>query len=145
MLNYGYAVVRAGVARALVATGLLPCFGLKHASIANAFNLADDVLEPFRPFVDERVWRAVGGQPTREDMTVADRRALAGVLLDEAAMGRETTTLLVATELAARSLARALEIKSPAGLVLPRLERGGLFASPAITADPELAAAEAAP
>lgn len=129
MLNYGYAVLRAGVARALVATGLLPCFGLHHASVSNAFNLADDLLEPFRPFVDERVWRAVEGRPSRDEMTVADRRALAGVLLDEASVGRETTTLLTATELGAQSIVRALQIKSPAGLVLPRLERGGLFRS----------------
>ena len=52
LLNYGYAVVRAGVARALVASGFLPAFGLKHDGAANAFNLADDVVEPFRPFVD---------------------------------------------------------------------------------------------
>src|SRR6266568_3920759 len=49
MLNYGYAVVRAGVARALVASGFLPAFGLKHDGAANAFNLADDFVEPFRP------------------------------------------------------------------------------------------------
>ena len=50
LLNYGYAVLRAGIARSLVAYGLLPSIGLHHASVTNAFNLADDLIEPFRPF-----------------------------------------------------------------------------------------------
>lgn len=55
LLNYGYAVVRAAVARALVAAGLQPSLGLHHSNRSNAFCLADDVLEPLRPIVDERV------------------------------------------------------------------------------------------
>lgn len=51
LLNYGYAVVRAAVARGLVAAGLLPAFGIGHASGSNAFNLADDMVEPFRPLL----------------------------------------------------------------------------------------------
>jgi CRISPR-associated protein Cas1 len=52
MLNYGYAVMRGAVARALVAAGLLPAIGLHHTSALNPFNLADDILEPFRPIID---------------------------------------------------------------------------------------------
>ncbi len=55
MLNYGYAVLRAAVARALVASGLLPSLGLKHSHRANAFCLADDLMEPLRPMIDARV------------------------------------------------------------------------------------------
>ena len=51
-LNYGYAVLRGTIARGLVAHGLLPSLGLFHASEQNAFNLADDLIEPFRPLVD---------------------------------------------------------------------------------------------
>jgi CRISPR-associated protein Cas1 len=120
MLNYGYAVIRSGVARALVASGLIPAFGLKHASVSNAFNLADDMVEPFRPFVDVLAWRTVGqGAPCRKDMTVDDRRAMAGVLLGEARLGSETVTLLLATERAAESLVRALDTGTPAVLTLP--------------------------
>src|SRR5207253_3311551 len=54
LLNYGYAVVRAAVARALVAAGLMPSLGLKHSNRSNAFCLADDLLEPLRPLVDDR-------------------------------------------------------------------------------------------
>ena len=66
LLNYGYAVVRAAVARALVAYGCLPALGLHHASATNAFNLADDYLEPFRPFVDAlAAERAEGARDSR--------------------------------------------------------------------------------
>lgn len=55
LLNYGYAVLRAAVARAIVCAGLLPVIGIHHANRSNAFCLADDLLEPLRPFVDRRV------------------------------------------------------------------------------------------
>ncbi len=54
-LNYGYAVVRASIARAIVAAGLLPSLGIHHRNRSNAFCLADDLMEPYRPLVDDRV------------------------------------------------------------------------------------------
>ena len=54
-LNYGYAIVRAAVARAIVAAGLFPALGLHHRNRSNAFCLADDLVEPLRPLVDNRV------------------------------------------------------------------------------------------
>ncbi|MGB8366218.1 MAG: type II CRISPR-associated endonuclease Cas1 [Rhizomicrobium sp.] len=120
LLNYGYAVIRSGVARSLVAAGLLPAFGLKHASVTNAFNLADDIVEPFRPFVDSLAWRTVDqGQSSRDDLTVDDRRAMAGTLLTNAKFASETVTLLVAAEKSAESLVRAIENAAPEALELP--------------------------
>lgn len=55
LLNYGYAILRAIVARALVASGLLPTFGIHHRNRYNAYCLADDIMEPYRPFVDKLV------------------------------------------------------------------------------------------
>ncbi len=55
LLNYGYAVVRAALARCIVAAGLLPAIGIKHSNRSNAFCLADDLIEPLRPMVDARV------------------------------------------------------------------------------------------
>lgn len=57
LLNYGYTILRAAVARALMGSGLLPAFGIFHRNRYNAFPLADDVMEPYRPFVDELVYR----------------------------------------------------------------------------------------
>jgi CRISPR-associated protein Cas1 len=123
MLNYGYAVMRAAVARGLVAAGLLPALGLHHASALNPFNLADDVLEPFRPIVDLLVWNMSDRGTTRDgDLTVDHRRALAGVLLKTVRFGRETVAALVATEMAATSLVRALEMSSEKVLVLPEID-----------------------
>jgi CRISPR-associated protein Cas1 len=120
LINYGYAVARSAVARSLVACGLLPAFGLMHASGVNAFNLADDFVEPFRPFVDVAAWRAVGeGQPCRRDLSVEDRRTMAAVTFVEARMGSDTVTLLVAAERASASFLAAIEAGSPAPLELP--------------------------
>ena len=55
LLNYGYAILRAVVARALVASGLLPTLGIHHHNRYNAYCLADDIMEPYRPYVDEVV------------------------------------------------------------------------------------------
>jgi len=127
LLNYGYAVVRSGVARALVASGLLPAFGLMHASATNAFNLADDVVEPFRPFVDVLAWRtAEEGKPSRGELTLEDRRTMAGILLQEATASGEKLTLLVAADKAAESLVRAMESATAEALVLPVLTSNGL-------------------
>lgn len=122
LLNYGYAVVRAAVARVLVAAGLLPAFGLNHASATNAFNLADDIVEPFRPFVDRIACELAGNEITRSDeLTVDDRRAMASVLLENACVGGERLALLVAVERAAASLVSAIEQKSAEALELPEV------------------------
>jgi CRISPR-associated protein Cas1 len=122
LLNYGYAVVRSAVARALVAVGLLPAFGVNHASVTNPFNLADDVVEPFRPFVDRLVWQMTDSGRTRDGETTLDeRRELAAIPVKPVRLGEETVTLLVATERAAESLVRAMAGNSAALLQLPRL------------------------
>jgi len=61
LLNYGYAILRAIVARALVGSGLLPTFGIHHHNRYNAYCLADDIMEPYRPFVDKLVVEIVDG------------------------------------------------------------------------------------
>ena len=56
LLNYGYTILRAAVARAIMGSGLFPALGIFHRNRYNAFPLADDVMEPYRPFVDELVY-----------------------------------------------------------------------------------------
>ena len=122
MLNYGYAVLRGAVARALVGAGLLPAIGLHHASQLNPFNLADDIIEPFRPIVDLTVWRLAGGRPRIDGaLLLQHRQSLAGILLEPAVIRRETVTVLVATEMAAVGLVRALEGARAKLLVLPEV------------------------
>ena len=57
LLNYGYTILRAATARALMGSGLLPALGIFHRNRYNAFPLADDIMEPYRPYVDEIVYR----------------------------------------------------------------------------------------
>ena len=121
LLNYGYAVLRACVARALVGMGFLPAFGIHHASVTNAFNLADDMLEPFRPFIDLLAWRHLGGMDEARAMGLEDRQAMAGAMMENATMGEDEVTLLVAAERLAASLARAMEERRVEALLLPRL------------------------
>jgi CRISPR-associated protein Cas1 len=123
LLNYGYAVVRAGVARALVASGFMPALGVSHQGAANAFNLADDLFEPFRPFVDRLAWtRSADGVDRNGDLTIQDRRTMAGALLIDARFGGDRVSLLVAAELSAASLVRAFEDEKADRLLMPELE-----------------------
>lgn len=119
MLNYGYAVMRAVVARALVGAGLVPCIGLHHASQTNPFNLADDLIEPFRPFVDLVVCGLIDARCASEDMTVHDRRMLAGMPLETARIDGAHFSLLAATEVCIASLMKAVEAQNPSLLSLP--------------------------
>lgn len=79
MLNYGYALLRATVARELAALGFITCLGLHHCSMRNAFNLADDILEPWRPFVDHLVMKTFKSMPGTE-FCLNDRRLICAVL-----------------------------------------------------------------
>jgi CRISPR-associated protein Cas1 len=122
-LNFGYAVARAVVSRSLVAHGLLPCFGLHHDSQLNAFNLADDMLEPLRPVVDRRVremaekWGLFKG----EELKPEDRQELAALGGEQVLIRNEAHSLLRAADIMAQSLVRASEAKDPAKLELPTL------------------------
>lgn len=117
LLNYGYAVLRAAVARALVASGLSTAIGLHHRNRSNPAVLADDLIEPFRPWVDARVADLVAGGSTRVERE--EREALLSILTEPVAFAGQTTLLGTAIELSAASLARALELSAEGA----RLER----------------------
>lgn len=116
-LDYGYAVLRGTIARGLVARGLHPSVGLFHASEQNAFNLADDVIEPFRPLVDLFVARH--NQPDAAELTPADKAALVALLNVDVRMPRGKMSVLSAIEQCVESLVRLYE--SDCELELPQL------------------------
>jgi CRISP-associated protein Cas1 len=118
-LDYGYAVLRGAIARGLVAHGLLPSLGLFHASEQNAFNLADDVIEPFRPVVD--LWVARMAVPPDDELHPADKVALVGVLNVDVGMPRGKMSVLSAIEHSIESLARVYDGGSETLLELPTL------------------------
>ena len=119
-LDYGYAVMRGACARALVAHGMLPSLGLFHSSEQNAFNLADDLIEPYRPIVDLHVAQQ---QPSSADAELlpADKAALVSLLNVDVIMPRGQMSVLASIEQAAESLARLYDDGSEQVLELPSL------------------------
>lgn len=105
LLNYGYAVLRAGVARAVMAAGLHPSLGLMHANRGNAMVLVDDLMEPFRPVVDLEVWRLVHDGLGEVDRDT--KAALARVMILDLPTAAGMSTVMVCAERLAQSVARA--------------------------------------
>ena len=118
-LDYGYAVLRGAIARGLVAHGLMPSIGLFHASEQNAFNLADDVIEPFRPLVDLLVAKYV--VPADDELRPEDKVALVGLLNVDVGMPRGKMSALSAIEQTIESLARIYDGGSESLLELPSI------------------------
>lgn len=118
-LNYGYTILRAAVARALVGSGLYPAFGIFHRNRYNAFPLADDVMEPYRPFVDEVVYSLCqDDEVTDLDKKVKSR--LLRVLFADVKIGMMTRPLEVALSLTTASLVKVFKGDAQK-LTLPRL------------------------
>lgn len=110
LLNYGYAILRAAMARALVGAGLLCTLGIHHHNRYNAFCLADDMMEPYRPFVDYLVWEWIDnyGTPPAE-LTPGIKRTLLSIVTLDTVTPRGTSPLEVAVESTARRLADCFE------------------------------------
>lgn len=107
MLNYGYAILRSGVARAVMAAGLHPSLGLHHANRLNTMCLVDDLMEPFRPVADLFVWRLCG--KGHESVTPAVKQFLVTLLQWDVHGPRGVTPLATCQERLAQSLAAVLE------------------------------------
>lgn len=99
-LNYGYSVIRGVICRCLVTFGLEPCLGVHHHSELNGFNLADDLIEPFRPTVDLLV-RSM--DDTEDDLTTEDKRRLFGLLSCDVSVDRQFQAVNRACEISVRS------------------------------------------
>lgn len=117
-LDYGYAILRGAIARGLVAHGLHPPIGLFHSSEQNAFNLADDLIEAFRPLVDLHVFRHHA--TTEGDLNPQDKAALIALLNVDMAMPQGRMSALSAIEYTVESLVRLFEDENSA-LELPIL------------------------
>jgi CRISP-associated protein Cas1 len=102
-LNYGYAILRAATARALSGSGLLNTLGIHHKSKYNAFALADDIMEPFRPVVDEKVFELMQKYDEQELNTVL-KSELLQVLTRTVYFKEEKSPLMVALQKTASSL-----------------------------------------
>jgi len=109
LLNYGYAILRALVARSLVGSGLLPTLGIFHRNQYNAYCLADDIMEPYRPFVDFTVYQIIRNNGTNLEMTPAMKKSLLQLPAMDVMMENKKTPLINAVQRTTASLAKCFE------------------------------------
>jgi len=118
-LNYGYAILRAATARSLVGSGLLPTLGIHHHNKYDAYALANDLMEAYRPFVDDEVITYTRENPDIREITVDFKKIILQILTRDVDMGNMVRPLMVALSMTSASLVRVLK-KEATGLSLPR-------------------------
>jgi CRISPR-associated protein Cas1 len=109
LLNYGYAILRASVARALTGSGLLPTLGIHHKNQYNAFCLADDIMEPYRPYVDQLVCGIVRMNGKFLDMTPSMKKELLAIPNMDVKIEGRKSPLMNAISRTTASLVRCYE------------------------------------
>lgn len=106
LLNYGYAILRAVIARSLVASGLIPTLGIHHTNKYNAYCLADDIMEPYRPYVDLMVVDIIRNQKLSPQISNDTKKQLLTIPAMDVRMGKLSRPLMVAASMTSASLAK---------------------------------------
>ncbi|WP_080902874.1 type II CRISPR-associated endonuclease Cas1 [Parabacteroides sp. Marseille-P3160] len=106
LLNYGYAILRAIVARALVGTGLLPTLGIHHHNRYNAYCLADDIMEPYRPFVDKLVLELFDSNEDISELSTSLKTKLLNIPVMDVMINGQRSPLMIAVSQTTASLAK---------------------------------------
>lgn len=106
LLNYGYAILRAVIARSLVCSGLLPTLGIHHHNRYNAYCLADDIMEPYRPYVDELVLEIMRSGIEYRELTTALKAQLLNIPTLDVYINGKRSPLMVAATMTTASLAK---------------------------------------
>ena len=113
LLNYGYTILRAITARALVASGLLPTLGIHHHNKYNAYCLADDIMEPYRPFVDRLVLDLIFDKSKSEmELTKEIKTALLKIPVLDVIINKKQSPLMVAMQQTTASLYKSMKEKN---------------------------------
>jgi CRISPR-associated protein Cas1 len=112
LLNYGYAILRALVARSLVGSGLLPTLGIFHRNQYNAYCLADDIMEPYRPYVDELVYSIIANGENYKDMNTSIKKQLLMIPSVDVVIEGERSPLMIGVQRTTASLSKCFEGKS---------------------------------
>lgn len=108
-LNYGYAILRAVIARSLVGSGLLPTLGIHHQNRYNAYCLADDIMEPYRPFVDQLVVDIIKERPSSVELTKEIKAKLLAIPVLDVTIKGKRSPLMIAAGLTTASLAKCFD------------------------------------
>lgn len=106
LLNYGYAILRAVIARALVGSGLLPTLGIHHHNRYNAYCLADDIMEPYRPYVDQLVIDIIHCSDDVSVITKELKMQLLGIPMLDVVVNGKRSPLMIAAQQTTASLAK---------------------------------------
>lgn len=106
LLNYGYSILRAIIARGLVGSGLLPVYGIHHHNRYNAYCLADDIMEPYRPFVDELVIAIIEQGGDFHELTTSLKRQLLALPVIDVTIDGKRSPLMIAVAQTTASLAK---------------------------------------
>ncbi|MDX2188931.1 MAG: type II CRISPR-associated endonuclease Cas1 [Bacteroidota bacterium] len=109
VLNYGYAILRAITARNLVGSGLLPTLGIFHRNQYNAYCLADDIMEPYRPFVDHIVLNMISKGEKIDELSIAIKKTLLSLPTQDVWFGKEHFPLMIAMNRTTASLSNCFE------------------------------------
>lgn len=109
LLNYGYAILRAVVARSLTASGLLPTLGIHHRNQYNAYCLADDIMEPYRPFVDKIVCQIIRGNGQYLEMSPSIKKEILNLPVIDVTIDGQKSPLMNAVQRTTASLSRCFE------------------------------------
>ena len=109
LLNYGYAILRAITARALVSSGLLPTLGIFHHNKYNAYCLADDIMEPYRPYVDLIVCHILETEDHVEELTIGIKKELLSIASIDVVIDGKNSPLMVAMSRTTNSLQECFE------------------------------------
>ncbi|MBR6984994.1 MAG: type II CRISPR-associated endonuclease Cas1 [Ruminococcus sp.] len=118
-LNYGYTIIRSCVCKTLTAYGYNCVLGIHHINEQNAFNLADDIMEPFRPLVD--LWTDNSCDDLFEELTKDNRKKLINLVNVPIRIGRKKTRVRYAIDKCVSSLTTAIEKNDPGLMHLPTL------------------------
>lgn len=106
LLNYGYAILRAVIARSLVASGLLPTLGIFHRNKYNAYCLADDIMEPYRPFVDKLTFEIVVSGSNIDELTKELKAQMLNIPVVDVIINNQCSPLMIAAGQTTASLAK---------------------------------------
>jgi len=108
-LNYGYAVLLAVIARSIVASGMIPSFGIHHRNKYNPWCLASDIMEPYRPFVDKVILNIMEEFPDKEELTPEIKRHILQIPAMDIVIDRNNSPLMIGTQRTTASLADCFE------------------------------------
>lgn len=126
-LNYVYMITRSLIAKNLSALGFITCFGLHHCNMYNSFNLADDLIEPFRGVIDFRVKKLYDIDDKDDTLTIEDKQKLIEIIFYEVNYGGQNYNMMYATQLLTENLLNITKSNEAKNFILPTFPKDLLF------------------